>query len=379
MEQSDQSGPRSPGSSPPSGRASGYLRLAPLRYGVLIVDLENALGQTSNSEIPKLDPAWILDKAKRLFTLHTQIVVANLDKPNPLTGKSIADYETLKPWSDAGFTIVHAPAKSISDKGVDGVWRHSHFKDQTDSTLRAQMHLWSGFSEVTDLVLASHDVDFAETVESVRRPTHNRTKTHIVTLSARKEYLASKLRQAADSRVSAFWYNAAISAFLLDQRHWWDPKEPQDAKKEKVLSWFDGISAQNDNIKLQLLDMQDLLRFLVNELRALPPGSPDTVQLTYKELRDAVHGHLAKEKIQARLDVPRQRADHSDLLLLENTDLTLPIAQAQACQISLDELIGVLRLNKVIMHEKEPVYGVTKLFVDPDHPAVQQTIDLDFR
>ena len=369
----DQSGPRSPGSSPPSSRISNYLRLNPVRNGVLFVDLENAFGQIANIGIPTLDPAWILDKAKRMFTLKAYVIVANLDKPNPLTGRPIGDYETLKPWSDAGFTIVHAPAKSICEQGSDGLWRHKHFKDQTDSVLRAQMHLWASFMEITDVILTSHDVDFAETARTIRKT------AHIVTLTAKKEYLASKLRQAADSRFSALWYNAALSSFLLGQRHWWDQQESLEVKREKVLSWFDGDTGMNGNIRLQLSDMQDILRFLVNNLRMLPPDRVNSVQLTYSELCDQMHGHLVQEKSLARLETPRQQPDHVDILSLEDKELSLPVAQAQSCQVSIRELIESLRAHQVVQHTKEPKHGVTQLFVNDNHPAVQLLMDLDFR
>jgi len=137
------------------------------RHGVLIVDHQNLIGQTKELGLEDLDPDWLINSSLRIADCEAFIVVTDLTVLSPISNVQYL-YEAER-WSSAGYRIMHAPPRRVrltatnsEASATETNGKRFKCKDMSDGGVRAEIRQWCQVPEITDIMLFSHDVDFAQ-------------------------------------------------------------------------------------------------------------------------------------------------------------------------------------------------------------------------
>jgi NYN domain len=381
--------PGKPMKNPPKHKvtpASGIYLVNPERRGVLVLDQQNVAGQFAAQGFRTLDPRWYLNVAHLVTNLERAVMVADLQTFNPLTNQRYLDTSWI--WDKYGYWITHVPARRIqinqSDEGIRGDQSFSEEedkrvyerKDMTDSAVRDSIQIWSSLPDVTHILLASHDSDFAR---DIKRASWAKGKK-VTLLTVGKANIAMTLRNAVDEVINVMDYAPSYSVYALNKRGWWRQSEDLEARRQKIQQWFNGDGVYPRYLERQLSDMQLLFHHMIDKLNLLPVGSePDAQKLSLGRLKHALHQFMCWEKAVTRSKTPYTPNPAAESHSIEKQDLTMLPAQARACNDSLAAMIHTLVENRVILFSRDEKYGSTKLYqLNPDHPAIPATLGLSF-
>ncbi len=364
---------------------SGMLIVNPEKDGVMVLDQQNVTGQFNRLGFTKLDPRWYLNMARRITNLKEAIVVGDLSATNVITGKRYLDTSWL--WDQYGYSFIHAPAKRIVLNGngnggegqdtmdMEEVDLKYGRKDMTDNAIRQTIQHWSAMADVSHIILASHDVDFARDIKATSWGKGKK----VTLLTVGMGFIAYPLRDTADDIVNVLGYAPAYSAYALNKRDWWRRTEDLETRRAKIINWFQCARDYPKYLEQQLKDMQILFSFLVDKKQLVSPEiDPSARKLSLGRLKFAIHKFMSWEKGLAKTDV-RQEPDtgvpsHS----IEAQDLELNRAQAKACDDCLQKMLEMFIEHRVLLFEQEENSSTRLYFLNTDHPAVAATMELSF-
>jgi hypothetical protein len=365
--------------------ATGLFLINPERHGVLILDQQNVAGQFDRLGFRKLDPRWYLNMAHRVTNLERAVAVADLQAVNPLTNQNYLATSWI--WDKYGYWITHVPARRImlmqnadeigADQTISENQENSIYKrkDMTDAAVRDSIQIWSSLPNVTHILLASHDSDFARDVKTASWAKGKK----VTLLTVGNDTIATTLREAVDDVIDVLGYAPGYSAYALNKRGWWRASEPVDMRRQKIQRWFQTDGIYPRYLENQLKDMQLLFQYMIHDLQLVPPGSsPDAKRLSLGRLKLALHNFMICEKSIAKLEMPISADPTVSKYSLEAQDTQILPAQARACDESLGTLIRTLVDSEVLLFERDDPYPTKLYYLNTAHPAVQITLELSF-
>lgn len=345
------------------------------RRGTLIVDHQNLIGQTKNLGLNNFDPEWLVNIALRIANCEALVLVTDLAMHNPIT--NIKYLYEMERWSNAGFSIMHIPSRCVRltqnesepvSSESNGNGNRYKRKDLTDGGIRNELRRWCAVPHLTDILLFTHDVDFAQDLHWVTAATDKKA----VLLHMGTENMAQVLREAADEHVNVMENLAAYSVTALCNRHFWHVK--QDLETLGQIAWKliadDKKPTRNRPAIRQLMDAQDLVRHVVLDLLCVSAKSmPCSQRLSWRMLQDELVTYLAHEKSDAG------RANQKD-----GSEQLVP-NQHQACMNGVDRIMKIWQANQVLLYDvvDHPICGSHRQFyLNLDHPAVTLLMETDF-
>lgn len=365
--------------------ATGLFLINPEKTGILVLDQQNVTGQFHRLGFSKLDPRWYLNMAHRITNLTEAMVIGDLAAFNVITGRKYLETSWL--WDQYGYTIIHVPAKRIvingngsagespDTMGVDELGAKYGRKDMTDNVIRHTIQRSSSIPDVSHIILASHDVDFARDIKAT---SWGKSKK-VTLLSVGTGFLAYPLRDTADDVVNVLGYAPAYSAYALNKRDWWRRTEDVATRRTKLQNWFQGPGEYPKYLEHQLRDMQLLFSFLMDKKQLIPSGiDPNARKLSLGRLKYAIHKFMSWEKGLAKTDTPQEVNPDTPIHSIEAQDLELNRAQAKACDDSLQKLLEIFIEHRVLLFEQEEGGSTRLYFLNTEHPAVISTMELSF-
>lgn len=354
--------------------------------GALVVDQQNVVWQFKKLGFPRIDPRWYLNLAHRVTNLERAVAVCNLQAPDPILNRPFIATAWL--WAEYGFQIIHVPARRIrsNDQTADSPSSEDllntenseimfHYKDMTDIGVRDEIRHLSGYPNMTHIILASHDVDYAS---DMRQSSWGKSKKTTL-LKAGDGYISQNLQGSADDTANVLDYTGCYSARALDKRQWWLDAEDVEQRRQKIERWFNGNGIYPKYLENQFSDMQRLFHHLSHELKLIPPDvSPSARRLSFGKLKLAIHKLWREEKIMAELPVVMVPEDRVHPASIEAYEPTFPIAQSKALELCLTEMLNIFIRNNVLKYVYDGAISTKLFYLNFTHPAVQAILETGF-
>ncbi len=354
--------------------------------GALVLDQQNVVWQFNALGFPRVDPRWYLNMAHRITNLDRASAVCNLQAIDPIVNRQYIAVAWL--WAEHGFKLIHVPARRIrvAETGEeypngeelpfsDTMEPTFKYKDMTDIGVRDEIVHLSGYPNVSHILLASHDVDFAS---DIRQSSWGKSKKTTL-LIVGDTFIAQNLQESANETINVLDYVGCYSVLALDKRQWWLKNESLEVRRQKIEKWFSGNGIYPKYLENQFRDMQGLFNHLLHDLRLMPPGIVnDARRLSFGKLKLAIHRFWREEKIMAELPIAVVPSDDVQQSSVEAYEPMMPPAQSRALDECLTEMINTFIQNNVLKFDYEGPTSIKLYYLNSDHPAVRAVLETGF-